>query len=632
MLDERNSTPQGVPPSAQSGVLDAHGVLLSGARSPFVSAGPPHAADLPKDQAATPIWAAEAHPALMDFADRKCRECPAWVGIAVQDRVGAIVGANERAAELLGLPWDQLVGRSSMDPRWSVVGEDGRPIVGPQHPAMIALATGEAVRGAFMGVLLPPGSSGRAGEGGIRWISVDVLPIRNQLDDADEPGEDGELVGVVALFTEAREPARVQRASDALLTVYRQLAEQTSDVAWQASVDGVIDWVSPDIQEVLGWLPDEFIGRPFREVIHRDDFPTLERAQDELAQGRRARIDVRILAKSGHYRWTAVTARPVTNADGERIGSVGGWHDIDEHVRARHDLAKSEERYRLLASNVSDVVLQLNSGGRVVWASPSLETVLGWRPAEWTGTMLIDWIYPGDHAAYQRDRLSVDSGERLQVRGRVRASSGRYHWVSVNVAPYSDADGRPTGQILSFRLADDDVAREEELERLARLDALTGLLNRESARTHMESLSLDRREHGDRLAVLFCDVDEFKAINDEYGHAAGDAVLRAIAGRITEVIRGDDLAARVGGDEYLVVLHGQQDIHGAAGVAEKIRRAGSEPVWLGDIKITPTMSIGVALAEPGEDVETLIGRADSAMYLAKRAGRDQVVTITGDTP
>ena len=131
-----------------------------------------------------------------------------------------------------------------------------------------------------------------------------------------------------------------------------------------------------------------------------------------------------------------------------------------------------------------------------------------------------------------------------------------------------------------------------------------------------------------QTAVLWCDIDRFKNVNDTNGHATGDQVLQKLAGRIRSSLRSsDDLAARMGGDELMVVLHGVRTLQDATDIAEKIRRFAAEPIETAAGPITITLSIGVTLAGPAEAADTVLARADSAMYQAKAAGRNRVVAV-----
>lgn len=138
-----------------------------------------------------------------------------------------------------------------------------------------------------------------------------------------------------------------------------------------------------------------------------------------------------------------------------------------------------------------------------------------------------------------------------------------------------------------------------------------------------------RRRNGTGTALLFIDVDRLKEINDTHGHEAGDIVLTTLAGRMKEQIRTTDVAARMGGDEFVVGLTGVDTVVDAAGVADKIRQACAAPISLTDgSTAVSTVSIGVGLQVGGEDLADVLKRADQALYAAKEAGRDRVVTAT----
>lgn len=195
---------------------------------------------------------------------------------------------------------------------------------------------------------------------------------------------------------------------------------------------------------------------------------------------------------------------------------------------------------------------------------------------------------------------------------------------------YYDIRAVATGDELSYTWRDVTARHRAgaELEQRARTDELTKLLNRREAFDRIRDLHGKTPRTGHGLAVLFVDFDKFKTINDTHGHAAGDEVLRVTADRIRSCLRhDDDLGARVGGDEMMVVLHGVHGIADARCVADKLRALAAQPVAFDGGTIAATVSIGVALARPGESPETLVARADEAMYRAKNRGRNQVITI-----
>jgi diguanylate cyclase (GGDEF)-like protein len=193
------------------------------------------------------------------------------------------------------------------------------------------------------------------------------------------------------------------------------------------------------------------------------------------------------------------------------------------------------------------------------------------------------------------------------------------------------AAGQPDGEVVALRIIDDVVAAEAELVRRAKYDDLTGALKRDGALEHLEAMSGRGEEQGKDAAVVFVDLDDFKTVNDQHGHAAGDAVLCAIADRIRSAVPTDNLIARMGGDEFLVILNGLRNLDEAARIANRICSKAREPIEVPGGSARVTLSIGVTLRCGNEDPDRLIARADHAMYQAKNAGRDRVVAIPAPT-
>ncbi len=303
------------------------------------------------------------------------------------------------------------------------------------------------------------------------------------------------------------------------------------------------------------------------------------------------------------------------------------WRDVTEHVESARALAASEEHFRLLAENASDIVMLVRDR-RVAWISPSVQALTGTPPELVIGEWAIAGVVAQDMAIADAALAANEAGEATVTRTRSWGSDGSIHWLETTGTPYYGADGKQDGIITRSHVIDDLVRAEEELAYAAHHDALTGLLNRGHMLSRLGELAAREPRTGTGTAAVFCDVDNLKPINDEHGHAAGDRVLRAVAERILASVRHEDQAARMGGDEFLVVLAGVHDTEDARAVAEKIRSHATEPVDLGNGEpVRVTMSIGVAMAQPGEPIDQLVERADAAMYQAKRTGRDTVVVV-----
>ncbi len=582
-------------------------------------------------------WSVPVEPGLQRLAEDLADRYPES-GVAAQDLTGALVGATESAASLLGLTLDQMLGRTSMDPRWSAVSERGLPLVGGEHPAMVTLATGRPGTGFLMGVMTPldVDDIGRT-VARTRWIDIDSHPAWSDEDSGGSTATSVEdLIGVVAVFEDATDTARGRAASDAQWATLHLVLQNTEDVLLRTVADGVIRWVSLAVDRVLGWHPGELVGMSMDDLAHPDDREALRRLQQDLRDERTidgvGRVDIRLRSSDGSWRWIADSARLLHDRDMAVSGEVHALRDIEVEVAARRALAQSEEHYRLIAENATDVILHVR-GDTVVWISPSVSQVLGGGSDDWVGRSVLDHIVPEDRylAESTRARLAdtlTDNGTTL-VRFRVLDAEGRVRWVDANARQYVTADGSVDGVMASLRVVDDLVRAEAALERQARMDALTGLANRAEAMRVIGGVVGGDRRTGVETAVLFCDIDHLKEVNDSQGHQAGDEVLRLVSDRVRATLRQGDFVARIGGDELLVILRGLTGVSEALAVAEKVRLAVCQPVALPHGSADVSVSIGVTLAVAGDTGDTLVERADSAMYEAKRTGRNQVVVWAG---
>lgn len=376
--------------------------------------------------------------------------------VVVQDLSGAVVGANDAAADVLGLSWSQLVGRTSADTRWAAVSEVGVPLRGADHPAMRTLADGQPVSGFLMGILLPPVADGGPDAANrTRWIEIESQPV-----------VDGErLVGVVATFCDVSTNERGRDAEDRLRDAYRLLAENASDVVSRSDVAGVIEWVTPSVVDLLGWRADEVIGRASIDFVHPDDRARLLAARSEVDGIGQARVEVRGLRRDGGERWVALRARSILDHDGKLIGRVTGWTDIDEIVRGRTALEESELRFRLLAQNATDLVVQAGSDDKISWVSPTMSASLGWSEDDLLGRSFLDLVHPDDRPlAVEVLRGAESVGGEVDgvapVIVRLRATSGAYR--SFSCKPAVRSIGNET--LVGLRDVDDLVRTREAAE------------------------------------------------------------------------------------------------------------------------------------------------------------------------
>ena len=294
-------------------------------------------------------------------------------------------------------------------------------------------------------------------------------------------------------------------------------------------------------------------------------------------------------------------------------------------LRRERTVLASDARFRSLVEQSADMIFVVDPTWMVSFASPSVPEALGYRTGQLVGASVLDLIHPEDVAdAGSRLRECLADLRPMRGRWRLRRSDQTYvHTETVCVNLVGDEHIR--GVVLTARDVSERSSFEAQLTHRAFHDPLTGLANRALFQDRVQHALARRRADVGRVGVVFMDLDYFKAVNDELGHAAGDALLRAAAQRLVSGLRAFDTAARMGGDEFAVLIDDIPRHEGVMQVAERIARAFRDPFVFDGREVTMSASVGVALAAPGQGAEELLRNADLAMYLAKQRGRGQAV-------
>jgi diguanylate cyclase (GGDEF)-like protein/PAS domain S-box-containing protein len=283
----------------------------------------------------------------------------------------------------------------------------------------------------------------------------------------------------------------------------------------------------------------------------------------------------------------------------------------------------SEARFRSLVRHSADMIYVVDSTWSITFASPSVPEALGYRTSHLVGTSVLDLVHPEDvpDAANRLRECLSDPKRAMRAEWRVRRNDQTYfHTETVFTNLTNDDNIR--GVVLTARDISERKSLENQLMHTAFHDPLTGLANRALFQDRLQHALARRREQG-RLGVVFLDLDHFKAVNDNHGHAGGDALLRAAAQRLVSGLRAFDTAGRLGGDEFAIVIDDIPRDDEVIQVAERVARQFREPFLLDGREVMMSASVGVALAAPGQTAEDLLRNSDLAMYLAKTRGRGQ---------
>lgn len=399
----------------------------------------------------------------------------------------------------------------------------------------------------------------------------------------------------------------------------------------QTLADGEITMINPLCAQLLMPLsPDGQLANLFTalEAVVPDlrqrvqDFPDVHGTVCDALQ-------VPIATGQPGRRQSQVLALTLLKLDAERLMAV--ISDVTQSVRRDRELRQSQAWINTLAIGLTDYALvSLDQHGCVQDWNPSIARITGFTEEQVTGRSL-SMFYPEDAISEQRvlDRLheADRTGWSLDEGWCVRADGGRY-WGSCLIAPLHDRDGEPTDERAYSLIIRDVSDRREAAEALLKAvscDHLTGLLNR---RAFVEAVELEMQRWARfprPLSLVMIDADHFKRINDQYGHAAGDAVLRHLAAGMTATFRAMDVLARFGGEEFVVLLP-DTTLEGAEIVAQRLcQLLATQAVEVGGQVVRYTVSAGVAAmdADVG-DFDALMQRADEALYAAKAGGRNRV--------
>ena len=289
-------------------------------------------------------------------------------------------------------------------------------------------------------------------------------------------------------------------------------------------------------------------------------------------------------------------------------------------------LGESEARYKLITESATDMVVSLDRDGVIRYASPSAREVTGYTAEQLIGHCAHDLPCGPDQAtmaeaAFANQRSIVPT----TIEYWARTASGEYRWFEAHTRGLFDDDGRLSGWVSAIRDISTRKSLEIKLAHAASTDPLTGLSNRRRFDTLLDRKINDRRDEQGHGCIALFDIDFFKRVNDEHGHAVGDLVLETFAAAALRTVRANDHVARLGGEEFGLILDGAT-IEQAMQVCERVRQAIADDVTLGPdgIEVHVTVSAGVAEITPGRSRLQLMRAADEALYRAKAEGRDRL--------
>jgi diguanylate cyclase (GGDEF)-like protein/PAS domain S-box-containing protein len=427
-------------------------------------------------------------------------------------------------------------------------------------------------------------------------------------------------------------PSRALQEASAQIAAHesrhRAILEQATDVIALVDRAGLISYVSPAAERVLGVPAEAVVGTNPLDVVHPDD---QQRVAGVLTDCRRrpgaaASVEVRVGRPDEPGRTLEVA---VTNMlDDPAVASIVLIaRDVTDHRLTAAELGEAQERFRSAFEHAPIGMALTSLDGLLFRVNRALLSIIGRAEDEVLGQSLVTLTHPADRegpsAAMERLLQGDNGGFRVEV--RLAHVTGRAVWVSLSGSLVRAVDGRPLYIVSQVEDITERRAVSVRLAHQAIHDPLTGLPNRALFVDRLERTLARGDDDGGITAVLFLDIDRFKVVNDSLGHAAGDRLLIAIADRLRHATRPTDTVARFGGDEFTVLCTNIPDDAAARQIASRCAHAISEPVTLTEGEVFVTASVGIAIAdEQFATAETMLRNADTAMYRAKEHGRARI--------
>lgn len=461
-------------------------------------------------------------------------------------------------------------------------------------------------------------------DGQLMDTNVQLQPLFNQ----------NEIFGVVLLISDVTE-MEAQKATLSKLEMNVLNVEELVDIGtWDFDIvenkalwsDHMYTLFEMDINEVPTY-------EKVYERIHPDDRENFNSYYKKAIEDKSTfSISYRIIKKDGSERVINQYADVLLDENRRPVRMIGTSHDITEQVRIQTKMEEQEEHVKKIYNNLDAGIWSMDvRENKVLFTSTGIESISGYNSREFEeGSMVwADLIYSDDLPYYHSRQETLSAAKPPKGRYRIKHKDGTIRWIEDNTIPVFDQEGaliRLDGIITDVT---DQIKSEEAMAHLAYHDYLTGLPNRRMFENELGDLLESARILQKPFAVLYIDMDGFKRINDTLGHLKGDLLLKEISTRLRDNTPDIDLVARMGGDEFTILLRHIKDTEEAVSFTQKLITSLEEPFSISGYELFVTASIGMTLYPiDGEDSETLISRADTALYRAKEMGKNNFQIYT----
>jgi diguanylate cyclase (GGDEF)-like protein/PAS domain S-box-containing protein len=435
------------------------------------------------------------------------------------------------------------------------------------------------------------------------------------------------------IFASAIERGRTLRALEASESRHRLLFERNLAGVYHNTVDGRMLECNDALPRMLGYdSKEEFLQLNARDLYFKPDDRDVF-LDTVRAEGGMRGVEICLRSKDGRPVWLLESVHMLTGDSPDAPQMLEGTLiDITDRKLVETALRDSEARYRLMAENSTDLIARTTARGVFVYASDAVRLLAGFEPSELVGHSVFEFVPEEDHHLIKRAVEELQDGAYASrtFSYRVRRKDGSYVWFETTSRAIRNPETEAIDEVVSVsRDISERRQAEAQIEYQAYHDALTGLPNRLLFRDRLTIALAHAKRQQTPLTVMFLDLDRFKYVNDTLGHSLGDELLRAVAARLRAVLREGDTIARMGGDEFTILLGDTTGAEDAAKTAQKLLDTIAHPLRVEGHELYVTTSIGIAMfPDDGDSAEALLKNADSAMYRAKEIGRNSYQLCT----
>jgi diguanylate cyclase (GGDEF)-like protein/PAS domain S-box-containing protein len=509
---------------------------------------------------------------------------------------------NDQTLRDTGYSRDEFL---SMNYKQVVPEEDSSPLF---HACLEVFKTGVANKGYAHRITTKTGD--------IKSVEAAISPMKN---------DNGEVVGFRFVSRDVSERKQLEEELVRSEQKYRNILEQIEDAYYEVDLPGNYTFANAQACRLLGYPMPELIGKNFKDIVPAEDMEYTFKSFNEVFKTGKPNNGFahRVIRKDGNIVYAEASVTLLRTKQGEITGFRILSRDVTERKRLEEELVRSEEKYRSILSEMEDAYYEVDLKGNFTFVNEACcrdlrstrDELIGMNFSQVVVKEEITNVFNNFNQVYRTGESNRGFSHRILRK------DGTTGYAEASVSLIKNKQGKVTG----FRAVSRDVSERKKLEQklaeMATHDFLTGLPNRILLNDRFYVAVAHAHRSDSKLAVMSLDLDRFKAVNDTMGHSAGDELLKMVAIRLAYTLRSSDTVARIGGDEFVLLLQEIHDLEDATSIAGKIVESFKGPFVIEGHYLNISTSIGLAVyPDDGKDLDILMRKSDAAMYHSKKDG------------